>query len=225
MTKIDIAVIPAKAFSRRLPNKNIKKFFGKPIISYAILKAVKSKCFKKIFVSTDSEKIRNISLKYGADTFKLRSSKYTKDKTTLLDLMSYECKRIKKQYPLVRNICCILPTALFFNIKQLKKKKTLNNKKYKKFLVCSESNGLSKTFFIKKNKIKITNKMFLKKNSQFLPKFYIDAGQFYYSRIESWIKKRDIFDNNCNLIKVPSNKFVDINYPSDWKKAIKIFKK
>ena len=38
------------------------------------------------------EKIRNISLKYGADTFKLRSSKYTKDKTTLLDLMSYECK-------------------------------------------------------------------------------------------------------------------------------------
>ena len=61
MPKIDIAVIPAKAFSRRLPNKNIKKFYGKPIISYAISKAVKSKCFKKIFVSTDSEKIRNIS--------------------------------------------------------------------------------------------------------------------------------------------------------------------
>ena len=228
MPKIDIAVIPAKAFSRRLPNKNIKKFYGKPIISYAISKAVKSKCFKKIFVSTDSEKIRNISFKYGADKFELRSSKYTKDKTTLTDLMSYECKRIKKKYPLVKNICCILPTALFFNIKQLKKsKKILNKKKSIKFsFVCSEiESGLSKTFFVQKNKVKITNKIFLKKNSQFLPKFYIDVGQFYYCRVETWIKKKDIFDNNCNLIKIPPNKVVDINYPSDWKKAIKIFKK
>ena len=121
-----------------------------------------------------------------------------------------------------------MPTALFFNIKQLKKsKKILNKKKSIKFsFVCSEiESGLSKTFFVQKNKVKITNKIFLKKNSQFLPKFYIDAGQFYYSRVESWIKKKDIFDNNCNLIKIPPNKVVDINYPSDWKKAIKIFKK
>ena len=45
---MDIAIIPAKSYSSRLPNKNVKNFFGKPIIYYAINKALKSKCFKKL---------------------------------------------------------------------------------------------------------------------------------------------------------------------------------
>ena len=120
---MDIAIIPAKSYSSRLPNKNIKNFFGKPIIYYAINKAIKSKCFKKVFVSTDSEKIRSLSIKFGADKLELRNTKFAKNKTTLLDLFSYETKRIKKIYPSVKNICCILPTALFFTIKQIKDSK------------------------------------------------------------------------------------------------------
>ena len=224
---MDIAIIPAKSYSSRLPNKNIKNFFGKPIIYYAINKALKSKCFKKIFVSTDSEKIRSLSIKYGANKLELRNKKYAKDQTTLIDLLSYESKRIKKIYPSVKNICCILPTALFFTIKQIKesKKKLLNNKKLKFSFLCSEiDSGLAKNFYIKKNIVKISNNIFLKKNSQYFPKFYIDVGQFYYGRSDCWINKKDIFNNNCNLIKIPINKVIDINNKSDWSKAKILFK-
>ena len=70
-----LALIPVKSYSRRLSNKNIKKIYGKPIISYAISKAKQSKCFEKIFVSTESQKVRSISLKYGADNYELRNAK------------------------------------------------------------------------------------------------------------------------------------------------------
>jgi pseudaminic acid cytidylyltransferase len=224
---MDIAIIPAKSYSSRLPNKNIKNFFGKPIIYYAINKALKSKCFKKIFVSTDSEKIRSLSIKYGANKLELRNKKYAKDQTTLIDLLSYESKRIKKIYPSVKNICCILPTALFFTSKQIKesKIKLMNDKKVKFSFLCSEiDSGLAKNFYIKKNIVKISNDIFLKKNSQYFPKFYIDVGQFYYGRVDCWINKKDIFNNNCNLIKIPIDKVIDINNKSDWNKAKTLFK-
>ncbi len=224
---MDIAIIPAKSYSSRLPNKNVKNFFGKPIIYYAINKALKSKCFKKVFVSTDSEKIRNLSIKFGADKYELRSPKFAKDETTLLDLFSYESKRIKKIYPSVKNICCILPTALFFTTKQIKVSKTklMNDKKIKFSFLCSEiDSSLAKNFFIKKNIVKISNDIFLKKNSQYFPQFYIDVGQFYYGRVDCWINKRDIFNNKCNLIKVPIDKVIDINNKFDWNKAKILFK-
>ncbi len=63
-----VAVIPARAGSKRIKDKNIKKFFGKPILSYSISQALKSKIFDKIIVSTDSDKIANISERYDVNT-------------------------------------------------------------------------------------------------------------------------------------------------------------
>ena len=55
-----ICVIPARSGSKRLKNKNIKFFNGKPIISYAIKIAKASKLFSRIIVSTDCKKIKRI---------------------------------------------------------------------------------------------------------------------------------------------------------------------
>ena len=54
-----LAIIPARGGSKRIKNKNLVNFNGKPIISYTIENAKKSKLFDKIHVSTDSEKILN----------------------------------------------------------------------------------------------------------------------------------------------------------------------
>ena len=70
-----LAIIPARAESKRINNKNIKKFFGKPILSYSISQALKSKIFDKIIVSTDSDKIANISERYGATVMFKRPKK------------------------------------------------------------------------------------------------------------------------------------------------------
>ena len=70
---MNIAIIPARSGSKRIKNKNIKKFHGKPIIAWSILEALKAKVFDKVIVSTDSEKIAKIARNYGAVTPFLRS--------------------------------------------------------------------------------------------------------------------------------------------------------
>ena len=64
---MNVAIIPARSGSKRIKNKNIKLFFGKPIIIYVIKLLIKSKIFDKIIVSTDSNKIAKICAKSGAE--------------------------------------------------------------------------------------------------------------------------------------------------------------
>jgi len=64
---LNIAIIPARKNSRRIKNKNIINFCGKPIISYSLAVAKKSKLFDKIIVSTNCKKIKKLSYYYGAD--------------------------------------------------------------------------------------------------------------------------------------------------------------
>ena len=63
---MNLAIIPARGGSKRIPRKNIKEFLGKPIISYSIEAAINSNLFDEIMVSTDDEEIANIAIKYGA---------------------------------------------------------------------------------------------------------------------------------------------------------------
>jgi len=50
----NIAIIPARGGSKRIPRKNIKEFLGKPIIAYSIEAAIESKLFDEVMVSTDN---------------------------------------------------------------------------------------------------------------------------------------------------------------------------
>ena len=52
-----LLIIPARKNSKRIKDKNIKSFHGKPIISYSLELALKSKLFNKIHISTDNKKI------------------------------------------------------------------------------------------------------------------------------------------------------------------------
>ena len=57
----DIAIIPARSGSKRIPNKNIRNFHGVPIVSYPIITAIESGLFSQVYVSTDSSEIADIA--------------------------------------------------------------------------------------------------------------------------------------------------------------------
>ena len=77
---IDVCVICARKGSKQVKNKNIKKINGKPLISWSIEQAIKSKLFYKVYVSTDSKKIAQIAKKSGAEVPFLRPSRLSNDK-------------------------------------------------------------------------------------------------------------------------------------------------
>jgi len=70
--KTVVAVIPARAGSKGLPGKNIRKLLGKPLISYTIEAALRSKFIDRTIVSTDGKKIADVARKYGAEVPFLR---------------------------------------------------------------------------------------------------------------------------------------------------------
>ena len=59
---MNLCVIPARGGSKRIPNKNVKIFCGKPIIVWSIELAIASKCFDKIIVSTDNKEIADLAV-------------------------------------------------------------------------------------------------------------------------------------------------------------------
>lgn len=63
----NIVIIPARAGSKGIKNKNILNFCGKPLIAWSIVQAIKAQCVDKVYVSTDGEDIADISQKYGAE--------------------------------------------------------------------------------------------------------------------------------------------------------------
>lgn len=76
-----LALIPARGGSKSIPMKNITPLAGKPLISYSIDLAKRSRRISRVIVSTDSEKIREISLSFGAEVPFLRPEELAQDET------------------------------------------------------------------------------------------------------------------------------------------------
>ena len=113
-----LAIIPARAGSKRIPLKNIKNFFGKPIISYSINSAKDSGLFSDIIVSTDSKEIAEVANKFGAKTPFLRPKNISDDFTPVIDVTKHALKELDQSY---RYVCVIYATAPFIQLKYLTK--------------------------------------------------------------------------------------------------------
>lgn len=62
-----VAIIPAKKGSRRLPDKNMMAFLGKPLLYYTIKQARECRLIDKVYVSTDSPEIASFAHSEGAE--------------------------------------------------------------------------------------------------------------------------------------------------------------
>lgn len=222
----NLCIIPAKLTSRRLPNKNIKLFFNKPVISYSIKTAIKSRIFSKIFVSTDSEKIANISKKYGADVDFLRPKNLSKHNTTLVSVVDDVIKKLEKKNQFFNFVCCFLPIAPLIKVSHLKKSLTkLIHSKLDFNFPANTHKGSNQYFFYLNKKDKIV-KVFKKNPKKNVRKIYSDAGQFYWAKSSVWKKKpKEIIEKNkSGVIVTHSNFGIDVNTLNDWNLLKKKFK-
>ena len=97
-----IAIITARGGSKRRPGKNIREFCGKPIISYSIRAALKSRLFDTVMVSTDDERIAEISRRFGAEVPFMRSEKTSDDFSTTEEVL-LENERLREEMVQLRS--------------------------------------------------------------------------------------------------------------------------
>jgi len=223
---MDICLIPARSGSKRIKNKNIVSFFGKPVISYAIKTAIKSNLFDRIIVSTDSDKIAKISKKYGAEIPFMRPKKISNNFASDYDVIEHFIKFAKLKKLKIRLLCYLYPVNPLLKINTLKKckKKIIETKSKKVFTIGKFSypiqralikNRLGNIFFKEK---KNTNK-----RSQNLNTYYHDAAQCYWFDLRKLKNIRNL-QNKTKAIELKKFEFLDVDTPEDFNNLKKIFK-
>ncbi|WP_109422438.1 cytidylyltransferase domain-containing protein [Aeromonas caviae] len=108
---LNIAVIPARGGSKRLPGKNIKLLAGKPLICWTIDAALQSQLFDLVLVSTDSPDIAQVAQQSGAIVPGLRPSELASDTATTNDVISHMVDLVETKWGEVSTITLLQPTS------------------------------------------------------------------------------------------------------------------
>lgn len=86
---MNVAIIPARGGSKRLPGKNLRLFAGKPLIAWTIESALTSGCFSRVIVSTDDSDIAVVAQRWGAEVPFLRPSHLATDAASTQDVLAH----------------------------------------------------------------------------------------------------------------------------------------
>ena len=210
-----LCIIPARGGSKRIPKKNIKLFFGKPIISYPISLAINSGLFEDVIVSTDCEDIAKISKEYGAQVPFFRTNKNSDDYATLSDVV----EEVKSHYQDkgYSTICCILPTSPLLTENLLSRglaffesTKADSIKPIVKFSYpIQRSLKLNKT-----GKVSYMYEKYVSSRSQDLEIAYFDSGMFYWMDFE-----KALIGASKYAFEISEMEAQDIDTLEDWKMA------
>lgn len=194
----NLAIIPARGGSKRIPEKNIIDFHGKPLISYSIDIAKKSGLFNEIMVSTDDKKIAGISEKNGAKVPFLRSEKNADHFAILADVVSEVISEYKKRNQSFEYVCCILPTAPLISLENLNKGyKLIQTGKFNSVRpVVRFSYPIQRAFTMENDRVNFMYPENARTRSQDLKPAFHDAGQFYWMYFEKGMipDKRGAFE-------------------------------
>lgn len=216
-----IAIITARGGSKRIPKKNIKDFYGKPMLAYAIEAAKGAEIFDEIMVSTDSEEIAAVARKYGANVPFMRSEKTSNDFAITYDVLTEvidEYKKLGKEYDI---ICCIYPCVPFLCSNSLKNAYELIASKNANAVipVCKYPAPVEWAMRINDDILSADDVEKQLIRSQDLKPAYFDAGMFYFYKTNEFVKKRTtMFPNTLGYV-INETECQDIDTPDDWKMA------
>lgn len=224
---MNIAIIPARGGSKRIPRKNIKQFHGKPMIAWSIEAARAASCFERIIVSTDDPEIATVAREYGAEVPFMRPAEIANDYATTGEVISHAITWLNEQGKIPERVCCLYATAPFVEPGDLCQGLALLNAN----IECQFAFSATHYAFPIQRAIKLDEtgrvSMFYPEyqltRSQDLQEAYHDAGQFYWGRASAWLNKSPIFSAHSQIVLLPSHRVQDIDTPDDWLRAERLF--
>ena len=115
-----LAIIPARGGSKGIPGKNIKEFAGKPLIVHSIEASLKCPLVNRTVVSTDDDKIAEISKAHGAQVIK-RPDELATDASLVIDAIKYTVRKVEEEGDEIDIVILLEPTSPFRRAEDLEK--------------------------------------------------------------------------------------------------------
>jgi N-acylneuraminate cytidylyltransferase len=216
-----IAVIPARGGSKRIPRKNIRTFFGKPMIAWPIKAAQAAGFFERIIVSTDDAEIAQVAREWGAETPFQRPAELASDEADAGAVIAHATRWATKEGE-VSAVCCILATAPFIQVRDLEDGcHSIKSGRWEFVFAATDyaapifrafrqsSNGGVEMFFPEH----------YASRSQDLPRALHDAAQFYWGRPSAWLEGKRVFERHSAAVLVPRWRVQDIDTEEEWVRA------
>jgi len=223
---MNIAIIPARGGSKRIPRKNIKLFDGKPMIAHAITAAMASRLFDHIVVSTDDDEIADIAREWGAEAPFSRPIDLANDHTATIPVISHGIHACRALGWSFEHVCCIYPGVPFIQTEDLREALALllqEGADYS-FPVTEFSSAIQRALRrLDDGRMQPFYPEFEATRTQDLEPAYHDAGQFYWGKVEAWLQATSIYNRGIGYL-IPHWRVVDIDTPEDWFRAEMLLK-
>jgi N-acylneuraminate cytidylyltransferase len=223
-----LAIIPARAGSTRIKNKNLKLFYNKPLIYYSIKSSLKSNLFSKIHVSSNSNKILNYTNKLGLKNDFTRPNYLSGNKIGLSPVIEFVVDKFRKLGKNFDEVWLIYATNPFINTNIIKEcynqyKKISKDPKNALMTVTKYNYPINWAQKInKKGYLEIVKKKNSNKRSQDLSKIFCDAGMINIYSGKKFLKKQ--LSTKYFPFEIPIYKSVDIDTLEDFDFAKALFK-
>lgn len=192
-----LCIIPARAGSRRIPGKNMKPFFGKPIIQYSIEKALESDLFDEVVVSTDSIETAEFAERFGVAGV-LRPRHLAEDAVGTQEVASNLLNAAGQGFDLV---CVIYATAPLMSLQDLRRG----------YEILSSDPALDYVFSVTYDHLTDGGWQ------------YTDVGQFYWNRAAALLEGKPLSGPTAYRLPISPHRACDINTPEDWALAERLF--
>lgn len=224
---MNVAIIPARGGSKRIPRKNVQPFAGQPIIAYAIQTAARSGLFERIVVSTDDVEIADVARRYGAEVPFERPKELSDDFTGTHEVVSHAVAWLLDHGAPVRNACCIYPTAALLRADDLQRgldelarggwDTVLAATTFPYPILRALTRGDD-------GAVRMIYPEHYQTRSQDLPEALHDAGQFYWATAATWLGPARGFTTTTSVVLLPRWRVQDIDTPEDWTRAEVIYR-
>lgn len=213
----NLAIIPARGGSKRIPRKNIREFLGKPVIAYSIEAAFASGLFDEVMVSTDDQEIAEIAERFGAKVPFERSEDTAGDHATTFDVIKEVTETYRKQFNTeFKYVCCLYATAPLITPGRLTEGLTtlIEGGFSTVFPVVAFSAPVWRGLRIKNGKTEMIWPKYRNTRSQDLPVVYHDAGQWYWLDLKK--APDSLYTENTSSLVLSEQEVQDIDNPDDW---------
>jgi pseudaminic acid cytidylyltransferase len=223
---MNIAVIPARGGSKRIPRKNIREFCGKPMLAWSVEAAKASGLFHRIIVSTDDREIAELAVSYGAISPFIRPVDLSGDHIGTAAVVKHALEWAMTNLGEVKFVCTIYATAPFIESSDLISGLSFLSKSNAQILfsVTSFPFPIQRAIKINKgNRVEMFQPQHYLTRSQDLEPAYHDAGQFYWSTTDGILNDVSAFSESAIPFIIPRHQVQDIDTEEDWLRAELMF--
>jgi pseudaminic acid cytidylyltransferase len=208
---VNLCIIPARAGSKRIPNKNRRPFAGKiPIIEFPVCEALHAKAIDRLVISTDDRELLKTYHRFALK----RADKTSGDDAPLVDVVTEVLDNLDEPCD---NVCVLLPCAVFVDSEDIDASFKLLDGKDAVCAVIKYNHPIERAMRLDDYMVSMIQEKYAFTRTQDLQPAYHDAGQFYWLNVKSFQEQRKIFMRRtagCVL-----DFAVDIDDESDWTRA------